>query len=111
VSVFAADTLHQVMVRWRTIRVGLAPVVRHAGPGPVAPGRRVTFSAAGSRAVNTGAGIRSVVWRWGDGRTTGPSTQRRATHRYSAPGTYRVRLTVRDTSGVARTVRRTVTVG
>jgi hypothetical protein len=110
VSVAANDSAHQVIVRTRVVRVGVAPAVRYSGPKQLTPGRRGSFSAAGSRAVNTGTNVRSVEWQWGDGHHTGPSTSRHATHAFAHPGTYRVALTVRDSSGVAHTVRHKVTV-
>jgi hypothetical protein len=110
VTLSATDALSQVVVRTRTIRVGQAPSVHYSGPQRLAAGRRGTFSAAGTHAVNTGAHLSTVTWSWGDGHRTHLTSTRRVTHRYAHTGRYRVTLTVRDSTGVSRSVRHTVRV-
>jgi PKD repeat protein len=92
------------------ITVGVGPAVRFTGPRHLHPGRRASFSSAGSHAVNTGARLARVVWGWGDGHVTSTATARAVRHRYSAPGHYHLRLTVRDSTGASRTIKRTITV-
>jgi PKD repeat protein len=105
------DSLHQVVQRTRVVRVGLAPTVRYRGPSRLAAGRTGSFSAAGSHAVNTGATVRSIVWNWDDGhRSSATSRITHRKHRYARAGTYLVRLTVTDNTGVRRTTKHTVRV-
>ena len=56
--------------------------------------------------------IRTRRWRFGDPGSGASNTSTRAdpVHRFSAPGRYRVRLTVTDTNGLSSTRRHTVTV-
>jgi len=48
----------------------------------------------------------SWSWKFGDG---GKSSEKNPTHQYSAPGTYHVTLTVKDTSGLTSSVTKDVT--
>lgn len=66
----------------------------------------VNFDAGGSQAA-TGSTIVSYTWNFGDGTTgSGVSTS----HRYLAPGTYTVRLTITDDQGRTSFVTKSVTV-
>lgn len=65
-------------------------------------GHRLSFAATVNAWLPT-----SVTWHFGDGRHT---TGRHSHHRYQKPGTYRVRVTVKDTSHSTRTTTRTITV-
>jgi subtilisin family serine protease/PKD repeat protein len=58
-------------------------------------GRTCTFDASSSRALD---GIASYRWEFGNTRT---GTGVRATHQYSAAGSYPVRLTVTSTTGLS----------
>ena len=76
------------------------------GPTPVVEDRATNFDAGGAT-VGAGATIESFTWVWGDGETTttsGPQTQ----HTFRDPGTFTVRVTVRDNFG--RTATGTVSV-
>jgi PKD repeat protein len=71
------------------------PVTILATPGS---GGLVTFNASITGSIGGGGTIRTYEWDFGDGgsaTTTGPSTS----HRYSAAGTYVVRLRVVTTTG------------
>ena len=64
------------------------------GPTPVVEDRATNFDAGGAT-VGAGATIESFTWVWGDGETTttsGAQTQ----HTFRDPGTFTVRVTVRD---------------
>ncbi|HJS93253.1 MAG TPA: PKD domain-containing protein [Solirubrobacteraceae bacterium] len=68
-------------------------------------GGPVSFDASGSS--DAGASITSYAWDFGDGATAqGPT----ASHAYTTPGTYLVRLTVTDSLGQVDTATATVTV-
>lgn len=69
----------------------------------------INFDAARSR---PGASpIAKYGFNWGDGTTTNLlAPDSRTSHRYSAPGTYTVRLTVEDTQGRTASIVKTVTV-
>jgi PKD repeat protein len=68
-------------------------------------GGPVSFDASGSS--DAGGSITSYAWDFGDGATVqGPT----ASHAYTTPGTYLVRLTVTDSLGLQDTATETVTV-
>jgi hypothetical protein len=75
-------------------------------PGSPRAGETVTVDAGGSS--DPDGRVASYEWSFGDGTTAGGET---ATHRYSAPGSYAVELTVTDDSGETDTRVQTVTVG
>ncbi|UEM25191.1 PKD domain-containing protein (plasmid) [Skermanella mucosa] len=76
------------------VLVNAAPIA-DAGPDQtVSPGQTVTFSARGS--LDPDGDIAGYQWEFGDGSGAGGP---QATHRFAEPGTYRVRLTVRDDTG------------
>jgi PKD repeat protein len=62
----------------------------------VAPDEDVTFDASASR--DPDGGIVAYEWDFGDGNKGNGVLAR---HRYRAPGTYKVKLTVRDDAGLA----------
>ena len=107
VSVTVSDTLHQVIVRSHSFTVGMLPSVHYSGSTTLRRGHSGAFTDRGSHAVNTGAHIASVVWHWGDGHSTTASS---AHHTYAHTGTYTVTLTIKDTSGVSRSVHHSVRV-
>ncbi len=57
-------------------------------------GGLIEFDASGS----SGCGLQ-YEWDFGDGETTGPSTDHNTTHIYEIPDNYEITLTVRDPSG------------
>lgn len=76
------------------VLVNAAPIA-DAGPDQVAaPGQTVAFSGQGS--LDPDGDIMGWQWEFGDGTAAGG---KQASHRYAEPGTYRVRLTVRDDTG------------
>ncbi|MBI3263929.1 MAG: PKD domain-containing protein, partial [Acidobacteria bacterium] len=71
---------------------------------PVAGLTNVFFNASASTAPN---GIASYAWNFGDGATrTGVTTN----HQFARAGTYSVRLTITDTTGLTATTAKNVTV-
>ena len=66
----------------------------------------VTTDASGSSASD-GATL-SYVWNWGDGTSNGTGVN--ASHTYTQPGTYTVRLTVTDSLGATDTVTKQASV-
>ena len=71
------------------------------GPAPLT----VAFDASGS--FDPDGQIVSYSWNFGDGATGSGIT---ATHAYTNPGTYTVRLTVRDNQGATDNTTRSITV-
>ena len=81
----------------RTYRFGLnnqAPTANPNGPYRLQPGRTVAFSGAGS--TDEDGEITSYHWDFGDGAS---SREANPTHRYAAPGNYRIILTTTDDGG------------
>ena len=83
------ETRHKIIVN-------APPVPMIDGPKTVAVGELVRFDASGSGDAD--GVITQFDWTFGDGETASGVA---GTHRYSAPGTYRLRLVVRDDAGVA----------
>jgi parallel beta-helix repeat protein len=50
----------------------------------------------------------SYTFDWGDGTTTGPQDSANATHTFAQPGSYTVKMTARNTSGLTDTAAGTV---
>jgi PKD repeat protein len=72
------------------------------------PAHTMSFDASTS-AAPTGRSIVSYDWNFGDPATTGSGAT--VTHTFPAAGTYTVKLTVTDSTGVTATVSVVVTVG
>ena len=75
---------------------------------PTSPkaGDTVRFDASASR--DPDGSIVQYLWEFGDGAT---GTGRTVTHAYASPGTYTVRLTVRDDKGATDATTATINVG
>lgn len=82
----ASDTLH--------VLVNQAPIADAGADQLGAPGQELTFSGAGS--LDPDGDITDYQWDFKDG---GTASGERVTHRFERPGTYEVRLTVRDNTG------------
>lgn len=108
VSVRVVDTLGQSSQPvTRTYTIGYPPAVRASGPRSVIEGRRATYAATVSE-PNTGGRITGYTWRIGR-RVLGHGA--RLSHRFTARGSFRVRVSVHDNSGLsARSNTVTVTV-
>lgn len=67
-------------------------------PEPVTAGQVATFDATGSLVAPTPRNNAATAWQWdfGDGATSAGQV---ATHTYTAPGTYTVKLSVTDKAG------------
>ena len=103
VIAIATDNLGQQSIAYTVVTVGKKPTVRVSGPSRVRHGHKTNFDVRVSD-PNTGAKVKSIHWRWGDGHSSrgyGPS------HTWAKPGHYRIRVIVVDTTGVKTTyVRR-----
>jgi PKD repeat protein len=77
-------------------------------PTPLSMNVEAIFDASGSTPGSNSGGISSYFWTFGDGddSTQGPI----ANHKYAAPGTYTVTLTVTNDRGVSASTTQTVTV-
>ena len=87
----------------KTYRFGFdnrAPTANPNGPYRLPAGRTVAFSSAGS--ADEDGQITSYHWDFGDGTT---SQEANPTHRYTAPGNYRISLTATDDGGAATTAQ------
>ncbi|MFV0513561.1 MAG: PKD domain-containing protein [Jhaorihella sp.] len=80
----------------RKVVANAAPAPVIDGPAQVAAGASVAFDAAMS--ADSDGAITGYAWDFGDGGAAGTVL---AAHRFETPGTYDVRLTVRDDAGVA----------
>lgn len=80
----------------KRVEVNAAPEPVFTAPERVAAGAAVLFDAAGTR--DPDGAITGFDWDFGDGAT---ARGVQAQHRYAAPGSYEVRLTVTDDAGVA----------
>jgi PKD domain-containing protein len=85
----------------------LAPVAAISGAGPVAVGKALALSGAGSHDADAGDAITSWKWTFGDGATGAGKT---VSHAWTKAGTYQVALTVSDTTGRTHTAKATVVV-
>jgi serine protease len=97
------------------------PVASEPAPAPgvdAPPYASFSVSCPGGRsrcnvdasASNDDAGIVNYTWNFGDGIVLAAGAAVTHTHRYAAPGTFVVTLTVTDAAGHTGTVARTVTV-
>ncbi len=80
------------------VRVNDRPVADAGRRQHVAIGEETFFD--GGASTDRDGFLTAYVWDFGDGETSAASRDRRASHAYAAPGTYTVRLTVTDNSGV-----------
>lgn len=84
----------------------VAPSLSLDAPGSVATGALVTAAAGGTDAVSGLSG--GYAWDWGD--NTAPGSGQSATHTYTQPGTYTVKVTSSDKAGNPAAVSKTITV-
>ena len=78
-----------------------------SGKRTVVHGTKTSFAVAAASDPFPGAKFTSVRWTWGDTHT---STGAKATHAWSAPGTYSVQLAITDSYGMSATGTFSVTV-
>jgi PKD repeat protein len=107
VSLVVTDSRYQVVAKKTTVTVGKKAAVHLHGPGTLHVGQKGSFSSRGTTDPNTGARIRTVTWRWGDGSKTTGAT---AKHKYAKNGSYTVTLTIADNAGVTTSVHKKVKV-
>ncbi|TDE39086.1 PKD domain-containing protein [Antarcticimicrobium sediminis] len=82
------------MVQWVVVNAAPAPLID--GPDMLAVGQEARFDA--SLSADSDGAILSYEWAFGDG---GTASGVRTAHSFDAPGTYDLRLTVRDDAGVS----------
>ncbi|MCB1256358.1 MAG: PKD domain-containing protein [Microthrixaceae bacterium] len=84
------------------------PIARFTmSPQPAVAPQTVSFN--GTASTDAGGGpVSSYLWDFGDGTTAPGAT---TTHLYAYPGTYTVRLTVKDASNVSGTTTKELVVG
>lgn len=92
-----SDTYFQTTVKRFKIRVGYKAQLHVKAPRRMYVGVVRAFSAKGSRDINTGGRIVSVVWHFGDGHSKGGLV---AKHHYTHRGRYHVVLKVKDNAGI-----------
>jgi PKD repeat protein len=95
VAVTVVDAEGHIGVASRSLKVIKAPVVRLKVHGALRVGSRLQFSAAGSSPYGS---IVRYVWRFGKTRVEATSMGR-ASHAFSAPGRYLVRVLMIDRAG------------
>ncbi len=78
-------------------------------PANPTAGQSVTFNATESEAFG-GATISDYHWDWGDGSSEEDVQSPMAAHTYAMPGTYTVKLTVKDSKGLEETFSKEVAV-
>jgi len=88
------------------VTLGTAPTAAFAAPADLLVGDDATFDASSSTTPNDA--ITAYRWAWGDGSADGSGAS--ASHRFSAPGTYAVSLTVTDGIGLTSTATQQVVV-
>lgn len=95
----------------QSITVGAGSPTASFTSSPTAPttSTNINFDASPSTAA-PGRTIVSYTWSWGDGSPNTTTTQRTTTHRFTAAGTYIVRLTVTDDQGRTGTTTSNITV-
>jgi PKD repeat protein len=101
------DVYVQDATNKRIRRIGNAlpvPSLRVAPANGAAP-LKVSFDASASKDAD--GSVTGFSWSFGDGTTAATKT---ASHTYTKPGTFVVRLTVTDDSGASRTGGRTIEV-
>lgn len=88
------------------VTLGTAPTAAFAAPADLLVGDDATFDASSSTTPNDA--ITDYRWAWGDGSADGAGVS--ASHRFSAPGTYAVSLTVTDGIGLTSTATHQIVV-
>jgi chitodextrinase len=94
------DSRFQIVIKTLTITVGEKASVHYHAPSPLKVHHSGAFSAGGTTTPNTGATIASYHWTFGDGHAANGNSVH---HTYSHTGTFTVKLTVQDSSGVVTT--------
>jgi len=88
------------------VTLGTDPTAAFAAPADLIVGDDATFDASSSTTPNDA--ITDYRWGWGDGSADGAGVS--ASHRFSAPGTYAVSLTVTDGIGLTSTATHQIVV-
>jgi len=106
VTLTLVDSLGNLATVSHSITAAGSPTASFTGPTSGLAGTAATFDGSASR--DPAGLILGYSWSFGDGTTSasGPTTS----HIYTAPGTYTVRLTVTDSSGLQSTTSHQITV-
>jgi PKD repeat protein len=106
VVAIVTDNRGQQSIATTSVTVGKKLKVTVIGPTKTRHGHKARYRVTASD-PNTGGKVTKLSWKWGDGHT---SSGKRVSHRWSRPGKYRVKVTVRDNTGIKRTVVKRVAV-
>jgi PKD repeat protein len=96
VKLKVTDTYGQTDSSKTNVTVGEKPKVTINGPSKLKVNKSGSFSGK-AKDKNTGGSISKYSWNWGDGST---SKGKKASHTFSKKGTYTVKLTATDNSGL-----------
>jgi hypothetical protein len=106
ISVAVQDNLGQQSLAKTSITVGKPLSIKVSGPHTLAHGQKGAYSAKVTDS-NTGGKVGRVTWSWGDGHS---STGASAHHSWTKAGSYHVKVTATDNTGVKTTHTLTVKV-
>jgi PKD repeat protein len=102
------DALGKTSSASTTVTVNdVAPTANAGGPYSAAPGTALSFSGSATDPGASDAAGFTYLWDFGDNTT---STLQNPTHTYAAAGTYNVKLTVTEASGLSSTAATTANV-
>jgi PKD repeat protein len=108
VTLTVVDPKGNLQTATHQVTVGEAPVAAFTHkPKKPSAGQRVHFNATSSSDPNTGGTITSYSWKFGDGKT---ATGAKVTHKFKKKGTYKVTLTITDSSGLTTKITHKVRV-
>jgi len=100
------DNLHQESFALTSVTVGKRLLAHIFGPTRTSTGHKARFHLT-AHDPNTGGKIKSIRWRWGDGHH---SSGKRVSHAWQQQGRFKIRITLRDNTGVRTTYIRHIRV-
>jgi hypothetical protein len=100
------DNLHQESIAFTSVTVGKKLLAKVLGPKRSTAGHKARFRVRATD-LNTGGKVTKITWRWGDGHR---ASGKRVSHVRHRPGRYKIKLTLRDNTGVKTTYIRHETV-
>ena len=107
VELLVTDNAGQQSLARSTVTVGKALTLKFSRPSKVKHHHKAAFHARGTD-PNTGGVVKKITWHWGDGHT---STGASAKHTWKKAGTYTVKITLHDNTGVTTTFTKKIKVG
>jgi hypothetical protein len=93
------DNLNQESFAFTTVTVGKKLIAHIFGPTRTKQRHKARFHLTASD-PNTGGKIKSISWSWGDGHH---SSGKRVSHTWHKHGRYKIKITLRDNTGVKTT--------